>query len=153
MTEREWTRLFYEAEAAGRAAADAARPPQYQAVQRANPLDDTSPVVKRWAQPFELCGFAEVVFRPGNGKPANAAKRRYGYRGGNGPYAGYGMGRRDWHEAVGLGEVGPRYYGGVSVSVWYAGQSYERKVAYATAYAKVLTDAGVEGVYTDGRLD
>lgn len=149
MTEREWTRLFYEAEAAGRAAADAARPPQYQAVQRANPLDDTSPVVKRWAQPFELCGFAEVIFRPGNGKAANAAKRRYGSR----SDLGYSMGRRDWHEAVGLGEVGPRYYGGVSVSVWYAGQSYERKVAYATAYAKVLTDAGVEGVYTDGRLD
>lgn len=44
------------------------------------------------------------------------------------------------------------YYGGVSYWVREGGQSYERKMAYANAFAEVLNQAGVVA-HAYGRLD
>lgn len=45
------------------------------------------------------------------------------------------------------------YPKGLHIWVRGFGQSYERKVAYARAYASVLKEAGVPDVYGSGRLD
>lgn len=52
-----------------------------------------------------------------------------------------------------LGLARPAYPSGVGIWVSEFGQSVERKEAYAVAYAKVLKDAGIEGVYSGSRLD
>ena len=74
-----------------------------------------------------VCGFAEVVIKPGNSRFAN------------------------WLKNNNLAER--RYYGG-GVSVWVSefGQSYERKMAYARAFAEVLQNAEIKATPT-GRLD
>jgi hypothetical protein len=45
------------------------------------------------------------------------------------------------------------YYGGVSVQMRQGGQSYEIKCAAASAFAKVLRDAGMDRCYSYNRLD
>jgi hypothetical protein len=76
------------------------------------------------------CGFAWVTVRPGTSRFARWLVK-------------HGIARSD------------SYYGGVSV--WAPGgdpgsQSYERKMAAATAYAAVLSEAGITA-YANGRLD
>ena len=44
------------------------------------------------------------------------------------------------------------YYGGLNIRVSSPSQSYERKMAYARAYAKVLKECQIDA-YADGRLD
>lgn len=75
-----------------------------------------------------LCGFAWINIKPGNSKFANYLKK-------------IGAARSD------------SYYGGVTIWVSLFGQSYDRKIAYARAYANVLKEAGYERVYASGRLD
>jgi len=121
------------ADAAGREAAEAAVLPQYVAGQHANPLDDSSEVVKVWEQPFELCGFASVQIKGAN--------------------KGYGK----WVVASGVGKT-DSYNGGAYIWVSSFGQSHGRKVAYASAYAKsaeaALTEAGENAfVWYSERLD
>ena len=121
------------ADAAGREAAQAAVLPQFVAVQHANPLDDSSEVVKVWEQPFELCGFASVQIKGAN--------------------TGYGK----WVVASGVGKT-DSYNGGASIWVSSFGQSHGRKVAYASAYADsavaALAEAGEEAtVWVSERLD
>ena len=101
--------------------------------QHANPLDDSSEVVKVWDQPFELCGFASVQIKGAN--------------------KGYGK----WVVASGVGKT-DSYNGGAYIWVSSFGQSHGRKVAYASAYAKsaeaALTEAGEETfVWYSERLD
>ena len=50
------------------------------------------------------------------------------------------------------GKASAHYPKGLSVWVSEGGQSYERKIAYAHAYAAVLREAGIEA-YAGGRLD
>jgi hypothetical protein len=87
-------------------------------------IDDTKPT---YFVEGGLCGFAEVVVKPGNSKFAN------------------------WLKKNKLADT--RYYGG-GVSVWVSefGQSYQRKMAYAAAFAKVLRDKNIRASAT-GRLD
>lgn len=75
-----------------------------------------------------VCGFAWINIKPGNSKLANYLKKK-------------NIARRD------------SYYGGVSIWVSYFNQSYDRKIAYARAFAHVLKEAGYERVYASGRLD
>ena len=96
--------------AAGVAAGQAVELPQYVAVERANPLDDSSEIVKVYEQPFELCGFAAIQVRGAN--------------------KGYGR----WVVASGTGKT-DSYNGGALVRVSGFGQSHGRKVSYARAYA------------------
>jgi hypothetical protein len=120
--------LYARAVEAGEAAAAACTPTPMYVVERAHPLDDTSPIVKAYAPVMAgVCGFAWINIRPGNGSFARFLRAE-------------GLGDRD------------SYYGGVSVRVFGYGQSYERKSAYASAFAAVLREAGVEA-YPMSRLD
>ena len=73
-----------------------------------------------------VCGFAGVVIKPARGKFVSYLK-------------GLGMGHK-------------HYYGGYYVPVSEFGQSLERKEAYARAYAKVLSEEGMN-CYVDSRMD
>ena len=74
-----------------------------------------------------VCGFAWVNIKPGNSSFARWMKDQ-------------GQARPD------------SYYGGVSMWISGYGQSYERKLAYARAFAGVLVQGGIKA-YASGRLD
>lgn len=138
-TKTDLTRLLKAAEAAGDAAAKGSRPTPMHVVQHANPLDDNSPIVRRYAPVMGgVCGFASVIIRPANSRIANVAKARYGDR------KGYAL--------PGSLSAYKHFYGGLSVNVGGYGQSLERKSAYAGAFARVLSDAGYD-TYVDSRMD
>lgn len=119
--------LFADAHSAGVTAAQARTPTPMIVVEHTNPLNDNSPI-KRVYEPVMdgVCGFAWIVIRPGNCTAARYAKEYFG------AHKGYG--------------------GGVHIWVSYFNQSYEKKMAYASAFAKVLYNAGINA-YADGRLD
>lgn len=73
------------------------------------------------------CGFAWITVKPGNSKFARWLKKS-------------GLARTD------------SYYGGVSISVREGNQSYELKTAFAYAFSKVLSDAGIKS-YAMSRMD
>jgi hypothetical protein len=128
MTKTEMDRLLKAADDAGRKAADAKVPTPMYVVERASPLDDNSPIVKRYAPVMGgVCGFAWVNVKPGNSRLANYMKAK-------------GLARTDG------------YYGGVTLWVSRYGQSMELKEAYARAFAGVLSDAGIRA-YADSRMD
>ena len=73
-----------------------------------------------------VCGFAGVVIKPARGKFVSYLKSLdMGYK---------------------------HYYGGYYVPVREFGQSLTRKEAYAEAYSKVLSEAGMR-CYVDSRMD
>ena len=72
-----------------------------------------------------VCGFAGVVIKPARGKFVS------------------------YLNSIGIGHK--HYYGGYYVSVHEFGQSLTRKEAYASAYAKVLNEAGFK-CYVDSRM-
>lgn len=74
---------------------------------------------------FPICGFAWIAFA------GNTAWGR-------------------WAKAQGL--ASKAYPSGLSIWVSDFGQSYDRKLAYARGYAKVLQDHGIKA-YGSGRLD
>ena len=118
--------LFAQAHTAGIAAGKAAVPQAMIVSEHENPLDDNSAVRKQWYVDDGVCGFAWVVIRPGTSSFARwLVKRKL---------------------------AGKHYRGGISVWVSQFGQSMTRKQAYASAFAKVLTDAGVKA-YSDSRMD
>lgn len=119
--------LHQQAHAAGMAAGEAARPTPMVPVEHADPFDDNSPVKRVYAPVMDgVCGFAWVLVPDGNS-----------------PYARY---LRDYLNAR-RGQ-----HGGRMLWVRAFGQSYERKAAYADAYAKTLQEAGVTA-YPGGALD
>lgn len=119
--------VFAKAEAAGKAAAEARVPVPMLVVEHANPLDDSSPVVRRYPPVMGgVCGFAWINIHPGNGSAARFAKKFLGAR--------------------------KAYEGGMQIWVGAYGQSMERKEAYAHAYAEVLQAAGIKA-YAGSRMD
>lgn len=99
-------------------------------VEPSNPLDDSSPPKKVWACNEGPCGFAWVNVRPGNSKFANWLKKNH--------------------------DASRSYYGGLDIWVGAYGQSYERKKAYAHAFADVLArelDDPKLRIYPMSRLD
>jgi len=122
-----WALLFEQADTAGRAAAQAVTPTPMVVVQRANPLDDRSPIVRQYQPVVEgVCGFAWVTVCPGNHSFALWLKRHKGARAG--------------------------YHGGIQLWISAYGQSMTRKEAYADAFAAALR---VEGIRANAgsRLD
>lgn len=122
--------LHERARAAGKAAVEACTPTPMVVVQRANPWDDTSPVVKEY-EPVTggVCGFGYATITPANCSFARRLKRL----------------------------TFPAYYGGAQMSASHCGQdrfdqSYERAMAAVTAYCAVLREAGVTA-YPEGRVD
>jgi hypothetical protein len=121
-------RIYDEARAAGLTAGNAHRPIPMRVVEHTNPLDDNSPIKTDYGVYNDgACGFAWVIVKPGNSKFANWLKKN--------EYA-----RPD------------SYYGGVSHWVGEFNQSYERKGAYARAFAAVLTKHGIKA-YSYSRMD
>jgi hypothetical protein len=119
--------LFCKADEAGRAAAEACLPVPMTVVQRANPFDDNSPIVKSYGPIADgVCGFAWVTIHPGNCPAANFAKKRLGASRG--------------------------YHGGMEI--WVSGyrQSMQLKEAYAQGFTDVLRAAGVTA-YVGSRMD
>lgn len=128
LSEADARALFARAQEAGRIAAEATTPEPMYVVEREHPLDDTSRIVKRYAPVMSgVCGFAWTIIKPGNGSFARHLKK------------------------LGLARSSD-YYGGVMVSVGGYGQSYEKKMAHASAFANVLQEAGIRA-YSMGRLD
>jgi len=133
-TPRQWAKLYADADAAGRKAADAATPVPMLVGTPKNMLaslvgrddggfDEKEPV---YYVSDGVCGFAWVLVRPGNSSFAR------------------------WLAKTDKGSAA--YGGGVSIWVSGYGQSMQRKEAYAGAFAKVLQDAGITA-YSQSRMD
>lgn len=119
--------LYARASEAAELAAEECVPTPMTVVRHANPLDDNSPIVERFAPVADgVCGFAEVVVRPGNSSFARWAAKTHGWR--------------------------KSYPSGMALWVSDYGQSYERKRAYASAFARVLREAGIQATVS-ARLD
>lgn len=127
--------LFDVAEAEGAAAARECTPEPMHVVERANPLDDGSPIVKQYAPVMGgVCGFAWVWVK-GNSAIGRAAKKRYA--------------NADFSSDV---RVHKGYPTGLNIWVSGFGQSMETKEAYARAYCHVLTENGHEA-HVESRMD
>jgi hypothetical protein len=122
----EWAALYDKAHAAGMEAGEGHNPAPMVVTQRADVLDDTSAVKNAWFVPEGVCGFAWVTVTPGTCSFAKWLAKNHDARKG--------------------------YYGGMELWVGYFNQSYERKMAYAEAFASVVSEAGVK-CYAGGRLD
>jgi hypothetical protein len=120
--------LYRKARAAGLAAASDCKPIPMVVCQRADPLNDNSPIVKRYAPVMDgPCGFAWINVKPGNGPMARYLKAE-------------GLARSDSYE------------GGVCVWVGEFNQSMARKEAYAAAFADVMRAEGIRA-YANSRMD
>ena len=125
MTHEELYKLAWEA---GVKAGTGVTPQPMHVVEHANPVNDTSPVVRRFAPVMDgVCGFAWINVKPGNSSFAKWLKVN-------------NKARTD------------TYCGGVTIWISTYNQSYERKYAHACAMAKVLKEHGIR-CYPDGRLD
>lgn len=111
---------------AGIAAGEAVTPVPMTVIERANPLDDRSAIVKQYAPIADgVCGFAWVHIK------GNTAFGR-------------------WAKAKGIARSD--YPTGLAISVMAHGQSLTRKAAHAAAFAAVLREAGIDA-YAQDRID
>ena len=118
--------IYAEAHKAGMAAGDAETPTPMLVEQHENPLDDESPLQKVWKVPQGVCGFAWIIVRPGNCGFARWCRKNKG--------------------------TGKAYYGGEQIWVGEFGQSYDKKMAYASAFASVLRHHDINA-HSFGRFD
>lgn len=116
--EDEFEELWNRAVMAGREAGVEVNPPKFIPTQRANPLDDSSPIVKQW-EPVTMCGSAYVGVKPGNSAFAK------------------------WLVKTGKAQRND-YRGGVFFSIWDYNQCVEKKMAHANAMARVFAEAGIQ---------
>jgi len=123
----DWQALYDAAHKAGMDAANTVEVIPMVVQQRANPMDDSSAVVKSYFVGDGVCGFAWVNISPGNCAFANWLKKSK-------------LADRD------------SYYGGVTVWVHDFNQSMTRKEAYAGAFARVVREAGIKA-YCMSRMD
>jgi hypothetical protein len=126
--------LLREAHAIGMAAGRAAMPPTMIVRRHTDPLNDASPVAKAWIVPEGPCGFAWVTIRPAHSRAAKVLAEVF-----DGKFGGHA--KRD------------SYAGGMMLWIYEFNQSMVRKEAYAHAFAKHLTDAGISGVSSGSRMD
>lgn len=126
MIKQNFSELFDAAHLAGMEAGKGNSPIPMIVVQRANPLDDNSPIVRQFDTVMDgACGFAWVTVRPANCGFAKFLKTKGGQKG---------------------------YRGGMQYWVHEFDQSISRKEAFAKAFAKVLETAGID-VRSESRLD
>lgn len=119
--------IWKEAKAAGVAAGNAAQCVPMHVVQRANVMDDASPIVHRYEPVMDgVCGFASVVIRPATSGFAKWLKTK--------------------------GYASPHYYGGYSIFIGEHNQSLTRKEAHASAMAEVFGRYGYNA-HCDSRID
>jgi hypothetical protein len=134
-TKTEARKLYKRADAAGKAAADAARPTPMIVYEPGDPVksllgqdDGGLAEARKVYEPVMdgVCGFAWVTVRPGNSSFARWLKANADAR--------------------------PAYRGGMELWVHDYNQSMTRKEAYAQAFADVLREAGVTA-YAGSRMD
>ena len=128
--------VLRKANQAGLAAAEAAVPTPMTVYEADGLSDRPKPGGKSWYVPEGVCGFGWVEGVKGNSAFGRWVKKnRFNQRSENGHWGkGYPSGYQFW--------------------VSYGGQSYERKVAFARAFAQVLRESGVApDAYGTGRLD
>lgn len=119
--------LLAKANAAGREAAERARPTPMIVGTPSTPLgDDIDPRKPVYYVADGVCGFAWVKF------PGTTAFARWA---------------RD------KGYASKSYGGGFMIWIGDYGQSYQRKGAHAQAMAEVLREGGIKGAFADGRMD
>lgn len=83
---------------------------------------------QRWVEPEGACGFAWIKVRPGNSS-----------------FAKWCVKNKNAHKA---------YDGGVDIWVGDYNQSYDRKMAYASAFARnIAMTLSLSGITAGGRLD
>ncbi|MCK9369247.1 hypothetical protein M0R04_04850 [Candidatus Dojkabacteria bacterium] len=119
--------LYMLAHDAGCAAAEECYIEPMVVQQHENMMDDSSPVVKSYVVSDGPCGFAWVNIKPAYSKFAKWM-------------VAYEMARKD------------SYNGGVTYWISKYGQSIQKKEAYARAFAKVLSDNGINA-YASSRMD
>ena len=125
-TDQQFLNIAAEAWQAGMAAGLATHPNPMVVNERADPLDDTSAIVKQYEPVMGgACGFAWVSFK-GNTAFGRWAKKT-------------GLARKD-------------YPTGLAIWVSEFGQSLEMKAAFANAYARVLETHGIVA-YGQSRID
>lgn len=117
--------IYDEAHQAGIDAAQSHKPMPMFVEQHANPLDDSSPVLKSWKVSGGVCGFAWIKFK------------------GNTAWA-------KWTQKNKLSRKS--YPNGLQIWVDSFGQSMEMKEKYAYAFAKVLQKHGIKA-YAESRMD
>lgn len=123
----EFRAIFTKAYEAGMAAGKGANPTPMHVVERVNPLDDTSPVKRDYGVVSDgVCGFASIEIKGAASRFAKWLMANTSVRKNSGP------GVRYW-----VGEFN---------------QSYERKCAFAVAFARVLNENGYDA-YVSSRLD
>lgn len=122
----EYARIYAEAVIAGNVAGEQATVDAMVVVERENPMDDSSPVMKKWIVDSGVCGFAWVVIRPGTSSFAR------------------------W--LVKESKAGKHYYGGIEIWIGGFGQSMTRKEAAADAMARVFRSYGIPA-YVGSRMD
>lgn len=127
LSNNECAELYQKAHKAGMEAGKAANPTPMVVRQHASTADDSSPVIQSWHVPEGVCGFAWVNIRPANCRFANWCRKEF--KGSNNSYSG-----------------------GLDINADLFGQSYDRKCAYAQAFAEVLRDAGINA-NVQSRLD
>ena len=126
-TKRQAQDLFSKAYSAGLEAGDAYTPRPMVVGTPTTPLgNDIDPSKRTYYVPDGVCGFAWIVIRPGNSSLARHAVR--------------------------LGIGSKAYGGGVAIWIHDHRQSLERKQQHAHAYAKILSQAGVDA-YAQSRID
>lgn len=131
-----------EAEAAGEAAGAAVTPQGMIVQQHVDMTDDNSPVAKQWAVPEGPCGFAWVVVRCKNSESRSFINQLKKLK----------IATSDVNEHNSTIRWRPHYNGGFAYWVHYGNQSYDRKTAYAAAFAEVLCKYGINA-YSGSRLD
>jgi len=111
----------------GQEAAFACNPTPMHVVEHVNPLDDSSPVAKRYAPVMGgVCGFAWVTVRPANSSFAK------------------------WLLCNNLARVGND--GGAAIWISHYNQSMQRKESHAEAMATYLRKVGIKA-YAGSRMD
>jgi len=139
----DWAPIYKKAIQAGQKAMAECAPRPMVVQQHQNIADDNSPIEKEWFVESGVCGFAWVLIRPANCSFVHWFKKQYPTRDGSRIYA-------DNENHIYGGRA---YYGGFDLSIMDGGQSYERKITYAEAMAKVLAEEGKLKVRVGGRLD
>lgn len=125
--EAEYQKLYDDARNAGLEAVEKLQVVPMVVNQHARVMDDNSPITKQYFVPDGVCGFAWVRIKPAN------------------------CGFAQWLVAKGLAKKS-EYYGGVAMTIFEFNQSYQKKDAYAHAFASVLYAAGLKA-YGDSRID
>lgn len=126
-TNEDFLKIYEEAFAAGQKAVEELNIAPMIVSQHENPLDDSSPIRKSYYVADGVCGFAWVQIKPANGK-----------------FAKWLIDQQIARKSI--------YDPGIRMSIHWFEQSYQKKDAFARAFAKVLQGYDINAI-PHSRLD